>query len=341
MNGGMWRGLRPAPILWGLMIATVLCLGLATPASAQTGVSATFDPATGRLTVTGDDTDNRITVSRDAAGTLLVTEVTRRMAIPITGGTPTVANTTLIVILGLGGNDELRLDQANGALPAANIDGGPGNDVLIGGSGNDILIGGDGNDIADGNQGNDTARLGAGDDIFIWDPGDGSDIVEGQAGRDTLRFNGANVAEQIDVSANGPRARFFRNPGNVTMDIDDVEVVEFNALGGADAIVVNDLTGTDVTSVVLNLAGAIGGTDGQADGTIVRGTNSNDTVTLASDSVGAVTVSGLRAAVIITAADRALDSLTVDCQGGTDTVRASGLAAGVIQLSLPNCETVQ
>ena len=43
------------------------------------------------------------------------------------------------------------------------------------------------------------------------------------------------------------------------MDLNDVEGIDFNALGGADTIVVNDLTGTDVTEVNLNLAGTLGG----------------------------------------------------------------------------------
>ena len=55
------------------------------------------------------------------------------------------------------------------------------------------------------------AFLGAGDDSFVWDPGDGSDVVEGQAGSDTMVFNGANVSEHIDLSANGPRLRLFRD----------------------------------------------------------------------------------------------------------------------------------
>src|SRR5439155_3569695 len=67
------------------------------------------------------------------------------------------------------------------------------------------------------------ALLSAGDDTFIWDPGDGSDIVEGQAGVDTMRFNGANIAEQFDASANGNRLRFTRNVGNIVMDTNDVE----------------------------------------------------------------------------------------------------------------------
>ena len=49
---------------------------------------------------------------------------------------------------------------------------------------------------------------------------------------------------------------FFRDIANVTMDLNDVERIDFNALGGADKIVVNDLTGTDVTEVNIDLAGS-------------------------------------------------------------------------------------
>src|SRR5204862_6493876 len=67
-----------------------------------------------------------------------------------------------------------------------------------------------------------TAFLGAGNDVFQWDPGDGSDIVEGQDGFDTMLFNGANIAEKIDISANGGRVRFTRDIASITMDLDDV-----------------------------------------------------------------------------------------------------------------------
>ena len=90
--------------------------------------------------------------------------------------------------------------------------------------------------------------MGAGDDTFVWNPGDGSDTVEGQGGNDTMQFNGSNVNENIDLSANGSRLRLFRDVGNVTMDVNGVEQVNVNALGGADTITVNDLTGTDVTA---------------------------------------------------------------------------------------------
>ena len=91
--------------------------------------------------------------------------------------------------------------------------------------------------------------MGAGDDTFVWDPGDGSDTVEGQDGRDTMLFNGANVAEHIDLSANGHRLRFFRDVASITMDTAGVERVDFNVLGGPDTVTVHDLSGTDVDTV--------------------------------------------------------------------------------------------
>src|SRR5262245_47846218 len=81
----------------------------------------------GVLTVTGDGADNTIEVSRDAAGKLIV----NGGAVAIKRGVATVANTKNIQINGQGGNDTLSLNEANGALPKANIFGGAGNDTLI------------------------------------------------------------------------------------------------------------------------------------------------------------------------------------------------------------------
>ena len=149
------------------------------------------------------------------------------------------AEITRIAIDARDGDDSVRIDEAFGvftdAIPTT-IDGGDGNDRLAGGSGAETLIGGEGNDSIDGNRGNDVARMGSGDDTFVWDPGDGSDVVEGESGTDTMLFNGANVAEQVDLSANGSRLRFTRDIGTITMDIDGVETVDFNALGGADTV---------------------------------------------------------------------------------------------------------
>ena len=128
-------------------------------------------------------------------------------------------------------------------------------------------------------------------------------------------FNGANVNERIDLSANGPRLRLFRDVGAITMDTNGVETVNVNALGGADTITVNDLTGTGVTSVNTNLAATGGGGDAQPDQVIVNDTAAADRVVATSDS-GQTRVSGPAAAVAISGAEAASDTLQVNGLAG-------------------------
>ena len=148
-----------------------------------------------------------------------------------------------------------------------------------------------------------------------------------------MTFNGANIAEQFDVSANGSRVRFLRNVGNITMDLNGVEEVDTNALGGADQFTVNDVSGTDLTAIKTDLAGQLGGTagDGSADQVIVNGTNSADAIR-AAGSAGSVSVTGLAARVDITHAQAADDTLTIKALAGDDVVDGSGLTADAIQL---------
>ncbi len=215
------------------------------------------------------------------------------------------------------------------------VNGGDGNDQIVGGDGNDVLIGGDGNDFIDGSLGNDVAFLGAGNDTFRWDPGDGSDTVEGQAGNDTLRFTGSDAGESFDVAANGSRVRLSRDLGNVTMDLNGIEGINLNAQGGADTVTVNDLTGTDVNHLNLDLsAGAAPGVgDGQPDTVIVTGTNDADNIQVAGAGSN-FTVSGLPADVAVSGSEGANDQLVVNAQGGADFVSAFGLPADTVQLTV-------
>jgi Ca2+-binding RTX toxin-like protein len=164
-----------------------------------------------------------------------------------------IGTTENIVVNMNGGDDTFTAGNGLASLIALTVDGGAGNDTITGGDGADVLFGGDGDDLVTGGRGNDTAQLGAGADTFVWNPGDGSDTVEGQAGIDTLVFNGANIAETIDISANGGRVRFTRDVAAITMDLNGVEKIAFNALGGTDTIKINDLSGTGVTEVNVNL----------------------------------------------------------------------------------------
>ncbi len=238
-----------------------------------------------------------------------------------------------LVLNANGGDDSFSATGNLAPLIKITVDGGTGNDTLLGGNGNDTLLGGDGNDFVDGNQGNDVGLLGAGNDTFQWDPGDGSDTVEGQDGADTLAFNGANINERMDVSANGSRVRFTRDVANITMDLNDVESIVARTLGGADNVTVNDLSGTDVTSVTTDLAGNGGVDDGAADNVIVNATNGDDVATIAGAGTSAQ-VTGLAAQVSVTGASAATDRLTVNALAGDDVLDGSGVAAGSILLTL-------
>jgi Ca2+-binding RTX toxin-like protein len=225
-----------------------------------------------------------------------------------------------------GGGDSFSASGNLAALIGITVDGGTGNDTLRGSNGADIMLGGDGNDFADGNQGDDTALLGAGDDTFQWDPGDGNDVIEGQSGSDAMAFNGANINENMEVSANGGRVRFTRNIANITMDLNDVESIVAKMLGGTDNLVVNDLSGTDVTSVVADLSASGGGDDGQPDNVITKATNGDDVVSVSGTGPSAA-VSGLSARVSVSGAVAGSDRITVNALAGDDVVDASGLAA--------------
>jgi Ca2+-binding RTX toxin-like protein len=233
-----------------------------------------------------------------------------------------------LVLNANGGDDTFTGSNGLAPLIRLTVDGGPGNDTLTGGDGDDQLLGGDGNDTVSGARGNDTALLGAGDDTFTWNPGDGNDTVEGQDGSDALRFIGANINEDIDLSANGSRLRLIRDIANITMDVNGIETVDVNTRGGADTVTVNDLSGTGVTDVKPDL----GGTDGALDNVIVAGTGGNDVIEAAGDQAG-VSAIGLAARVDISGAEPT-DRLTINALAGDDVIDATGVTAGSILLTL-------
>jgi Ca2+-binding RTX toxin-like protein len=241
------------------------------------------------------------------------------------------ANIARIAVQAGEGDDAVRIDEGNGTFTTTiptTIDGGDGNDAIAGGSGNETLLGGNGDDSIDGNGGSDVAVLGAGDDTFVWDPGDGSDTVEGQSGADTMVFNGSPGAEHFALSPNGNRLRLGRDLGNVTMDTAGVETVDLNAADGADAVRLDDLTGTDVTNVNLDL----GANDGNTDQVVVEGTDGNDDVDVSGGASG-VSVSGLPAQVAIHDQEPT-DQLAVAGNGGDDSLSAAALTAQAIALTL-------
>jgi Ca2+-binding RTX toxin-like protein len=272
-------------------------------------------------------------------------------AVPVTGGVATLTSTTLIRLLGMGGNDILQVGDGSSIMPPAQIlggdgddtltgtfgpdelDGGPGNDTLIGRAGDDTLIGGPGNDTLTGGQGKDQMLGGEDDDQFVWNPGDASDVVEGQGGKDTLQFFGANIAELIDLSTNGTRLKLVRNIGTVEMDCAGLETVVVRPSGGTDQIVVNDLQGTEVAHVMVDLSTLNGTGDLVGDTVVVNGSETNDVI-MVHGSTNGVDVAGLTATVTIVGIEPAIDELLIDARAGLDVVDASAMEAGAILLTL-------
>ena len=211
-------------------------------------VTASFSAQFGQLTIIGDQADNVIAVSRADSGDILI----NNGEVAVQGGTPTVQNTNTILALGLGGNDQITLNEFNGALPRAFLLGGSGNDLLIGGAGRDFLsgstgndtirgagnddqiFGGSGNDVLLGDRGNDRVEGQAGSDLLIVNNGDGSDFLEGGEGNDFVQVNGANGAgDDFSIDPNGSRVRFQRNNlGLFTLDIGTTENLDVNGQGG-------------------------------------------------------------------------------------------------------------
>src|SRR5690349_5227041 len=275
-----------------LLAGAVVAVGVAGVTSAPASAATTASFSAGTLSVIGDSANNSITVSRDAAGKILV----NGGAITVVGGTPTVANTSLIRVFGQGGNDVLTLSEVNGALPASNLFGGAGNDVLTGGSsadqlfgqaGNDSLLGKGGADLLFGGSENDTLTGGdaddqvfgqSGDDRMIWNPGDDTDLNEGGDNTDTVEVNGGNGTEQFTTTANGTRVRFDRvNPAPFSIDIGTSEKLVLNANGGDDSLTAGNGLATLIQITADGGAGNDTLTGGDGADTLIGG-DGNDTI---------------------------------------------------------------
>jgi Ca2+-binding RTX toxin-like protein len=100
-------------------------------ANASDGITAIFIPAQQTLVVVGTAGDDSISVKRNAAGKIVI----NNGAVAILGTKPTVDTTSVLEVFGQAGNDDISLDESNGALPSGVVSGGDGTDsVTIEGS---------------------------------------------------------------------------------------------------------------------------------------------------------------------------------------------------------------
>ncbi len=181
----------------------------------------------------------RGTVANDK---IAVSESPSGMRVTINGVTgPEVALPSRVVIFGLHGDDDIRL---NGTLLPGHIDGGTGNDTIRGGSGPDLIRGGSGEDILYGRAGEDVLYGGSGNDALFSNGGVG--YLFGEGGHDVLWGNGVLVGGTgaDTLNANGGRNLLIGGVGG-------------DAISGANAnqgdIVVASSTIYDIDLVNLRL----------------------------------------------------------------------------------------
>jgi hypothetical protein len=336
--------------------------GLASPAHAATAPTAVLSQ--GVVTVTGTDARDVIDVSVD----------TTRVTVDFNGDGSIEAqfrrsDVVQVTMFAGGGNDGV-VFTGTGAVPVT-ISGGAGSDfigalghigefgdtdaatTISGNGGNDSFLaatpgritvrGGVGDDFVDGGGagvGHETVLLGDGNDRFVSSlntfVGARSDTVSGGAGQDRLEANGTFASEGVHLSASAGHLVLTDDLRDLidSDDVEDVTWVGFGGNDGGDSVVVNDLSGTDVTSFAANFTDPLDnvGPNNSDDQLTVEGTAGVDDITV-SGSGKDITVAGLHPTV--TAVNLSLrDVLRIDTLGGQDTVDSSALTRGLVTLQV-------
>jgi hypothetical protein len=115
---------------------------------------------------------------------------------------------------------------------------------------------------------------------------------------------------------------------NIRMDMNGVERLDLTALGGADTVTINDMSGTDFRRADVDLSAPTGSPDGVADIVTVKGTEQADNIHV-KDAGALVTVHGLRTETVV-AGGEPIDRLQVDALGGDDKVTVDPAVSALI-----------
>jgi Ca2+-binding RTX toxin-like protein len=235
--------------------------------------------------------------------------------LPVATTVAHVGKTDIVALDGGFGNDSIDASK----LPTGKV-----RAQLYGNNGDDVIYGTDGDDAVEGGAGNDIVFLGGGNDRVAWRALGGQDVIEGYAGTDTLLL-GADDGS-IDIFALGSRARVFRSDGAMLLDTGGIERIEFHADEFGDFVAVNDLTGTDVKEVSIDLGVGTGG-NGQSDFVFLAGSVANNAITT-KITAGVVSISGLPTLLTIARADG--DRVAIDSGAGDDSINVSAVPTKII-----------
>ena len=191
-----------------------------------------------------------------------------------------------------------RVDAANVTSVAIEYYGGPGSDTFDSGQSIDIFYGGPGNDL------------------FNWTKGDERDLFDGGDGEDQARLSGSPGADTFVVGTTAT-AVTVSTGGLGPVQLASVEALDINLEDGKDSAVIEDLTGTTLTNVTVDLG------PGSTQSVEIYGTDSDDVITLSSAG-SAVLVSGLPATIGVSSLEND-DDLLIDAGAGSDTLQAEGI----------------
>ena len=114
------------------------------------------------------------------------------------------------------------------AVPAREIAGSGGDDILEGGAGTDIIAGGAGDDTLEGGAGDDTLEGGAGTDTYVFNAGDGTDTIDDDGGN--IVFNQGASNDYADATYTFVRADDGRGDAvtlTISKDSNTLNVIEF------------------------------------------------------------------------------------------------------------------
>jgi hypothetical protein len=237
------------------LLAGVATLAAAAPASAAP--QASFDAATGELTVAFSGTDS-VELATAGANVSLNDEDT---------GVPAANVRTISVTEDTAGTGANTVDLSgvtaadHPALTGTTISARGGVDTLIGSQLADRILGGTQDDVM---------RGGNGDDTLVWNPGEGSDEMDGDNGVDTIEINGGSNDENFKASPlPGGGTRFERlSPAPFVLTTANSERL-VNSMNG----------GNDTFTADAGLAGLIVATVNGGDGNDqITGTDGNDTL---------------------------------------------------------------
>jgi Ca2+-binding RTX toxin-like protein len=197
--------------------------------------------------------------------------------------------------------------------------------VINGTPSGEPLNGTAGNDTITGAGGADTIAMLGGNDLALWKLGDGGDVVEGGAGIDTARFSSDGGYFAVSGGSGSAFVADGVGAAATIVDLNDVERLEFFLSAFYNQITVGDLSGTDVTKVTIDFAGA-------NDAATAYASSANNTLSVTAAGT-TINVSGLPTLFAVTHAEGS-DAVVVHGANGHDKLSGATLGAGRVHLGL-------